>query len=571
MYKRALIISLFIFSQQLPAHLCKRFAWDDSFEFFPRPKPDDLLSNIKFLKNKPDDAIIKYAGIEVKEPLKICPMDTMPDDLKQVVGELLAQAKKSVQSINDARKGACASIANQLDQTQAEVNNAVRSQYFVSSSLGSNSPQNTINNFTRQAVAVNQMGYVGANFLKNGCVINESNGLMFQRLIGQALTLGGLFLGGWEGIGIASFGQLFSALPLFRDKVEQALKEFQKYAEQNEKIIFLCWYRQMLKVSAMLFAKPDATVLSGFDLSFETGPARTTINTLAEMKQDDGDAFRDIELLADIHKKIMSIVMDIEPAVQSGKEPWSTLKKLKAWCDQAKLKDSWQEVRLLSNRHPINVREATIGIQESCQTLTRFSWPNRDEMPEFLEKAHQALFTVDQYYLYLLDNEEEPLGKIARTLQSMDFFNKTRSTMYAYRNSQLGNQMRLNYRNLSERLGKGLAKRSFKKLMDNYERTIYPHLRLSYVNLEKRRRILQAMITTCQTFDPTITGFGVDDRKKNPFFKEWKKKCVGPKSSLCKRVLGKKDEQELLKDYTEADRKSSVYFYSLCGRFRVDD
>lgn len=564
---KLLFVLLLWISSALDAHIVHRLVWDEGRASTMDRKADDIIAKITFDRGSYKRPIITYAGIEEKELLKVCPMDTMPDELKKVVSELVNYVKVSVQHINDARKNSCQSLQDQLTKSQSDLSAALNSQYFLSSSLSSGGSQASINAFTRQATAVNNLGTYSANFLKAGCAFDETDKVMIQRMMGQALTLGGLFLGGWQGIGIAGFGQLFASFPLFRNHAEKAQRDINKFEEHNEKLLFLCWYRQVLKVSSLLFIDQRSKIINGIDMSFETGPVKVTKDTLAHMEEDDPQSLHDIKLLSGLALDADTTLKELESAKGTHRELWPALNHVKSWCAEHTPIQSWQESSLEAE-HPNQVEQSFSFIAYTCQAISNLKYPKAKDLEKFVERFYRSLMKIKEYYGQLSKDDTSTYGKMASTLESMKFFEKTEKTMSLYRNSEAGNLLRLNYRTLSEKLGKGLAKDTFQDLMKNYKSQLRPHRKSHRTTLEKRRRIVRAMIATCQTFDPSLGSFGVDNRSKNALFKAWQKHCVGPRSTLCKKILFYRDETELLSIEDDKDRASNVYFYSLCGYWK---
>jgi hypothetical protein len=551
----------------LKAHMVHRLVWDDAARGQNEQKPEDIVARISFDKRNYKKSSITYADVSEQELLKVCPLDTMPEDLKKVVSDLVNYVKVSVQHINDARKNSCQSLQEQLTQTQNDLSTALSSQYFLSSSMAASSGQSAINAFTRQATAVNKLGIYGSNFLKAGCALDETDKTMIQRLMGQALTLGGLFLGGWQGIGVAGFGQLFASLPLFRNHAEKAQRDLNKYEENNEKLLFLCWYRQVLKVSTLLFMNQNNKIINGIDMSFETGPVKVTLDTLSAMDADDHDSLVDVKLLSQVVHDADAILKPLESAKGVNRDLWPALNQIKTWCSDNKPENSWHNATL-KIVHPPRVEQSFYYVAHKCHALSDLKYPKAIDLEVVVERFYRSLMRVKEYYAQLAKNDQGKLGKMASTWESMKFFEKTEKTMSMYKNSEAGNLLRLNYRSLSEKLGKGLSRDSFSDLMKDYKSQLRPHRKSRQVHLLKRQRIVRAMVATCQTFDPSIGSFGVDNIDKSKFFKSWREHCVGPRSTLCKKILFYDDKDELLAANNDKDRASNVYFYSLCGSWK---
>jgi hypothetical protein len=559
--KNILIFLLFLI-MPLHAQNDALIYWDEDAKFMTPVLPNDITAKIKFKNNDPNNIVIEYASLAVADALESCPLDNAPLELKKIIGELISHLKESTHKLKDLRANGCQALNDRMSKTEVQISDVLRQQFVLSSAIPQSAQQLAINQYTRRANAISQMVFLTSDAFKNGCLNEERDRVVVQKLMGQALTLGGLFMGGWEGIGLATFGQIFGALPLFRDQVENAIRDIRKYEEKNEQSNFLCWYRQMLKASALLFADPSNSVINGLDLTFKSGPTKTTKESLEEIAKKEPDLLADVRMITEVAENAAPIIESLERSGYQDPNPWTALRQLKDWCENSK-------TSLISHKHPKAVLIASENLSKNCEFLRALQWPTPEKTPDFLENSHVALYTLSEYYHQVQKEHESPIGQIAATWQSMKFFQKSKISMSQFQNLNTANSLRLNYRKLSEELGRHLAKSAFKKLMKGYKQKFLASRKLSMQGFSKRKRALKAMIASCQSFDPSLAAFGFDNPKKNAFLRQWQKLCVGPTSLLCKDVLGKSDEHAILSSQSPEDRASRIYFYSLCGHWKA--
>ncbi len=518
---------------------------------------------------------IRIADLSTADSLDKCPVDTMPADLGAMVNELTSKVGALVSKIKDDQGDHCSALNNRIQATQSQVGAAFQYQLIAGNSFTNASvSQDFINQQTQRAAAINQLVLTTSDILQN-CISKDtlSDQQVIQKLIAQVVTLSGLFMGGWQGIAIATGGQVIGALPLFTGDLDNALRQFKYFNEMNERGTFLCYLRQIRKTSCLLFANEDDQYINGLDLSFKTGPVRTTIESIERYKASDPQAVEDLEMLYRVNSEsdaFMAVFSQIEPPKThhrlASRSPSlkSSLDALEIFCRQAQPLNPLKDSRL-----------GTPIAQSHMQALFNVCAPGNDlSSLSYLQvsKLYWDFYSVTSFYRNLVNTGSTEVSKIGQTLESMRYFEKLKKSFSQYSNSNAGNQMRINFLDMSRKLSRSLGVSTFRKLFkEDYQKFIRSSSLLDDLNCNKvnvtptehddvRSRALRAMIDLCMTVDPTLTCQDVGNPKKDSIFKTWMKHCVSPTSLLCKHSLARGERELFLKD-----EKYRTYFDSLCG------
>ncbi len=517
---------------------------------------------------------IKVADLSIPDAISGCPVDTMPVELNTVVTELTNKVESLVSSMKNHQGDRCSALSDRLQVSQNLVGNAYQYQFLAKGNETSSSNQDAINLNTQQAKAVNQLLMTTSDILQN-CVSKDTlnDQQVIQKLVAQIVTLTGLFMGGWEGIAIATGGQIIGSIPLFTGDIEHALKQFNHYNEMNERGSFLCYLRQIRKTSCLLFADKSDQFINGLDLSFQSGPAKTTLDSIEQFKKDDAKAVADLELLRRIKiKSDAYMVAFTQVETQSTRTALPTL--------STAFKNSLDELDHLCHAvqplEPLSdPRVAEPSIQEEIEKTQRIC--NHDRHLGSLSftqlsDLYWQLYSISSYYQSLIQSESTTIGKIGRTIESLHYFIDLKKSLTQYSDSNAGNQTRIHFLDLSRKLSKTLGVTTFKRLFrPDFEKfTHHQFCRGSAYcatlpsepkeHSDVRSRAFRAMIDLCMTLDPTLACLDVGNPKDDSLFKVWTEHCVGAASHLCSEPLTTKERDTFL-----PDPMYRSYFDSLCG------
>lgn len=512
----------------------------------------------------------RFASIAIADPVKKCPLESLPEDLASIVDQLTLRVRESVAKIKAARGSHCTALANRLTASQAQLGVALKNQYTSKPPIGSPattapSYQDSINTQTQRAGATNQLVLTVSDLVQRECLSSIDDRIVIQRLVGQIVTLGGLFWGGWQGIIAAVGGQLFGNLPIFTDEMDAVLKAFRQYDEKTERGSFLCLFRQMQKTSCSLFSKPEDTLIAGFDLTFGSGPALITLNSIEEIKKTAPKEFHDAVELHKIQKNFAPFLSLIEQQENLLNGSIEAVQELRQACTQYP-----PEAFQSKGSHPPQLETSLTTLIATCDAFNTFRWanPTSEDFGPRQDEIFWSLLSLSSYYEQLRKTDTE-LSKIVQTYESLVYFQNLKSTFEEYQDPAAGNQTRLTYLKLTEKLGKTIAKSSFTKLMkDNWKamkKCSHSH-RDQGPALPLRQRALTAMLDLCQTLDPTLTCLHVEDPTHTQLQKRWMKNCVGPKSLLCREVLDKTELGIPLREVLLIEPAYRAYFDSLCGK-----
>lgn len=532
------------------------------------PTKDMLVSNIEHdLKN--NHAHVNFGKISMSDLLPICPMETMPTDLAFAVNALVEHVRNSVSKIKASQTSSCQVLQDRLSSAQGQISSAINYQFVASANISSNANQDKINAQTQQANAVNLLVLTASDMMQHQCIDSIDDRIIIQRLLGQVISLGGLLYGGWQGILIATSGQLMVNLPLFRSELDRALEVFQKYDEINERGSFLCLFRQMQKTSCLMFATGTDTVVNGMDMSLQTGPAKTTMDSVDDIKRDAPNILNDITWFREVEVTTEPFVSYMQKPEALSEGLSKAFEEFRRWClanSKLELKNAFL--------HPETVHQAHDFLKETCTDLNSYKYPTGSaDLSKLLVKAQWNLLLVSNYYRDLKKDNSSYVASVAKTWESFQYFQNFKKTVQDYQNPLTGNQRRLNYYHLVRSLENSLAKASFTRMMDRNHKTFLEtkqnwlpkDIRLSLydpvLSDRIRKRALMAMIELCQTIDPTLACLYIDTPQQSALHKEWKSRCVGLKSQLCERVtqLGERDK------FLKSEPNYYAYFNSLCG------
>ncbi len=482
-----------------------------------------LLSNLDFTsKGTP---IIHFADISEPDPLTSCPLETVPADLEHTISQLVNQVRDSVSKIKQTQGEHCADLKKRIESSQSQIGTAFTNQFLAVNPSGATPSQIIINQQTQQANAINSLLLTASDIFRQECIQSMDDKIVIQKLIGQIVMLSGLFMGGWQGLAVAAGGQLIGNLPFFRNEIDRALEVFQQYEEKNERGSFLCLYRQMQKMSVLLFSNEDTPIIHGFDLSFKTGPAKTTLESIEKIKKENPDALKDVQSLRNIRKNSDKIMKELEDLPDLKSDSIETFHKLEHWCETAVLDP------LQSNLHQPedlqNLNQSLEFLRETCKDLMGYQVKVRtaEEVQKIELAVYWNISTLRRYYRRLSE-KQLPLSEIAKTAESMVYFEDLKKSVEQFRDPSAGNQIRLNYRNLTESLGKGLANSTFVKMMNQNYKALIEYRVIDHQfahDVPIRQRAIRAMLDACLVFDPTLTRLYIDHPEDHAIFRSWTK------------------------------------------------
>lgn len=556
-------------SQKAPDQLAIMEAVNEEPPAIPvEPIENPILSRIIHNHEDPDLTEVSFAGIDFVDALPICPLETMPADMILAVDNLVERIRSSVTKIKATQSAFCQGLQDRMTTTQAQIGNAINYQFVASANISSNANQDKINLQTQQANAVNLLVLTASDMMQHQCIEAIDDRIVVQRLIGTVASLGGLIYGGWQGLGIAAGGQLIANIPLFRSELDRALEIFQKYDEVNERGSFLCLFRQMKKNTCLILDKGNK-IINGMDVTLETGAAKTTKDSIDKIRAESPEALHDVTWLREIETTSEAFVTQMKgnEAFKEGRA--KAFDELIKWCSE-----NPPELMQSFDVHPEPVQHANAFFYHICKRFNAYQYPTESEesLIKILTTAHWNFLILINYYKDL-KKETLALASIAKTWESFKYFANFKKTIEDYQNPVTGNQRRLNYFHLVRSLEDSLAKGSFTSMMDRNYATLLETknnwmprcIRLScyepILSQKIRQRALIAMIDLCQTLDPTLACLHVGNPGLSDLYAEWKKRCVGPKSQLCRRVLQRGERDMLLKDVP----RHKLYFNSLCG------
>ncbi len=542
-------------------------------DFTPGQKEDQVRSKIEFLDGG-QTRKISIADLSVPDAVSGCPVDTMPMELSLMISQLTNKVGALVQKMADDQADHCSALSSRLKATQSQVGTAFQYRLVAGGPITSGASQDIINQQTQQASAVNQMILTTSDILQN-CVSRETLGdqQVIQKLIAQIVTLTGLFMGGWQGIAIATGGQIIGAIPLFTGDLENALKQFKRFDQMGERGSFLCYLRQIRKTSCLLFANEDDQFINGLDLSFNTGPVHTTIESIEKFKKEAPQAVSDLEMLRKIKAQsddFMTTFTQIEAQANRVNNPnlspllKATLDQMNAFCHEVAPLHDLSDPRIFNEVIQTEIRE----MSKVCSHETQLISLSFSQISNF----YWQIYSLSSFYQEIIKDESTEIGKIGRTIESMKYFEGLKKSVTQYADSNAGNQNRMQFLDLSRQLSKKLGVSTFKKLFkDDFEKFLRSESMIQgcyYSDAahepsehgDVRGRALRAMIDLCMTFDPTLTCMDVGNPKKDPLFKTWIQHCVGPESNLCRDSLRRRERAIFLKD-----QRYRTYFDSLCG------
>ena len=558
----------------------------------PKP-PEPLISKIEFHNGRlPEFIYAKASGVD---PIKECPMESLPKDLNLAVNQLVTKLKSVVADVKTLQGNRCQALADRAQDTKTLMSSAITTQFLNGAVT---TAQNAINQNTVQANALNNLISTAAAVVDSNCVGSLTDAVTIQRLIGQVVTLSGFFAGGWQGIGVAGAGTLIGNLPIFRTDTDHTLKMISKYEEINKRGSFLCLYRQMQRTSCLLFAPPGSKVINGFDLTLKSGAPKTTNESLAvlEKEENGSELIHDVTVLKQLVKNSDEFLSSAKPGL-FDKPTIESFDKLKQWCRTGGILSSSID---RPEYHPPSIIENILNLYKRCEKIDGWEWNDffrtKEGMAETIFISYQNLSALVDYYNRLAtesDPKERPkvpvlglpddvaagrpqgvlsihktraeqLKAILTTLESKFFFKELKEKIEAFHNPKLGNQERLNYLAVTEHVGNRFAATSFKKFLKLDDQDVSRKRWFSLSQLKRdpivRRKAISAMISACQLFDPTLACLYGNSPEVDPFFRTWKRYCVGAGSRLCRTVVKRGDMELLIPEKNERN-----YFRSLCG------
>ncbi|MBI2711627.1 MAG: hypothetical protein HYX41_02020 [Bdellovibrio sp.] len=492
----------------------------------------------------------------------------------------------------------CAALADRVQDAKTLMGSAITYQFMTGVVT---STQEQINAGTLKASALSNLISTAASAVNENCVSSLTDAANIQRLIGQVITLSGFFAGGWQGIGLAGAGTLLSSLPLFRSDADATLELISKYQEINKRGSFLCLYRQMQRTSCLLFAPPGSTVINGFDLTLQSGPAKTTNDSLDEIEKDPKGKvlIHDLTVIRKWIKAADEILVSsrLNLFKDASLDPFE---KFKAWCGSADVEHS---SIFFPDIYPDEVVLSFLNLYERCEKIRNWSWSgfigSADALKATTLDSFKDLYILTNFYNSSLVGETpdklkapvlgagvnfkvEPnlfkpnpgvntkltpvqeMAKVLNTLESKFYFLDLKEKIEAFHNPKVGNQERLNYLHVTETVGRKFARNSFLKIMRDNNSDLSRKRWFSRTLLRRdpvvRRKAVSAMISACQMFDPTLACLYGNRPEGDLFFRTWRRQCVGQKSRLCKTVVKHEEWDQLIPDPEE-----NTYFRSLCG------
>lgn len=563
---------LFISLQSNPAYSMSKSGSKAIIASSPNSAPlrtnTELVSHITHYSGA-HPAEIHLAHLSAADPLQECPIDTMPPDLQLAVDQIVSKVRGTVSRIRDSQGERCGALEKRLVASQNQIGDALRNQFVATAGIANNATQVQINGQIQQASALNQFILTASDLLQTSCISAIDDRVIIQKLIGQIATLSGLFMGGWQGIAIAAGGQFIGNVPIFRNEVDGALELFQRYDEKKERGSFLCLFRQMKKTSCLLFSSESDNIVNGLDLSFQSGAPMTTMRSLEEYQTENPSLIEDIKLLREISVSTDSLMKSLEDNIVLTQGSPKVFDEVLHWCQGTQL----SPLRSF-DLYPVAIPQAILQIQETCRNLNLFSFFSyrQSDYVKVLNDLYSQIYAVNEFYQSLKRDTQTTIGKWVGTWESFKYFESFRDSVAKYRKSASGNQARINYLQLTESLSNAIGYSAFSTMMtknyrlfmDSNKRFLGLEVRAPWLDPMRtfivRQRALEAMIDLCQTFDPTLACLYVGSPENDFLFNEWKTKCVGPESDLCKDTLKRGERESLL-----TNSKYRTYFDSLCG------
>ena len=521
-----------------------------------------IQSRITFYDEKTPPRI-HFADIATADPLQSCPLEPSHNELSVVLKQFLSNIRVAVESAKKAQSEHCSALGQRFQSSQSQVSDAIRYQAIAAGSISGTQQQDRINAQTQQAMALNQLLLTTTDLLQTSCISSITDKATIQKLVSQIVTISGLFVGGWQGIGIAAAGQIIGNIPLFTNDIDSALGLFQKYDERSARESFLCFYRQMRKTSCLLFSGQENKTIGGIDTTLNTGSPQLTAESVENYRNSAETAalFKDIIFLKELKTSSEKFFELMENSETRGKS--QAFSELLRWCEKFDPNSQLSPNPI----HSISHHKGIQTLNEVCDTANSGSYFifTQSDYEEFIQKAYFNILALTKHYDAILRSSDKVSGKIAATWESLEYFKGLQKNMSEYQSETDGSQTRLNFLHLTGRLGKGIAANSFKKMMKrNHNDLLRNFQKITDTpvpgNQRVRQKALSAMIDLCQTLDPTLTCMAVQNPLKDSLFIQWKNFCVGPTSPLCREVI-KKNEIDLL----IRDQKYKTYFNSLCG------
>jgi hypothetical protein len=325
----------------------------------------------------------------------------------------------------------------------------------------------------------------------------------------------------------------------------------------------------MQKETALLFSNETDTLIHGIDLTFRTGDAATTLESIDKFTRENPGALSDAKMLSSIEQSSTSLVSQMEQPKNLEEGSLELFNSVKNWCRVNQILPlSVPDLHAPEFRR--DVQQSLDFLQSTCMSLNSFQWTVKTptEVSILLTSFYWSLSKVRDYYRLLrTDLKDTLLSKIVKTWESFKYFEKLKTTFDEYRDTTAGNQARLNYYDLTKRLGDTLVESTFAGIMKSNHAALTKHRWFRKEPIHSvafRQRAFHAMIAACQSLDPTLVSFFPDLPEDSKLFQQWQKHCVGPKSTLCKDVIGKPFENKLL-----GKQNSRMYVNSLCGKRQI--
>ena len=375
-----------------------------------------VVSKVRFSPS--GEPTVEFATLRDTDRLETCALQPPPGKLTEQVNDLVGKISVTISDLKTLQSNRCAALTDRLKDANTQVSDAIKYRFLVGT-YDPTSKQDQINAEVQRAGAVSALLLTATNIVNYQCVSSVTDGdyTVVQRLLGQVITLGGLFLGGWEGLGVAASGIVIANLPIFKNDIDRAVETLDKYKETNKDGSFLCLYRQMQKTSCTLFAPEDARIVNGFDTTLRTGAAATTFESIEKIKQKPGgeDLLADATLLQELLSKADDFLLQMKPLVTT--EPTlDVFETFKNWCwGNSLLTKDFKNVASF----PPHINESAEWLRSSCQALTNYHWDeytrSKTAFGDFIRNAYWNLQRIKEYYNRLKKDENSELGKTIKT------------------------------------------------------------------------------------------------------------------------------------------------------------
>lgn len=528
---------------------------DSPHEFSLFSKKDTVESRVAWNSENSKYQIF-LAGLARPDPFRACPLETLPPDIHNAMDILVAQVKNSVIKIKKNEDEICSDLRTKLNNYHSMIETYLASTTFFS--VG-NGEANRVSNFFQKAGMVNQLSLLVSQILYRDCISKEDDRVIAQRLLGQAITLGGFIVGGLPGFGAMGAGQLLASIPFVQTDTEKALEQFRLYEVRNERSAFLCMFRQMQKTNCLLFSDRTAMNIGGLDFTYQEGSTKTISDALSNLKKDHPQEVEDVAKLRTIVRSTEKLTDLMNQTGQMRDGKFEAFDELVLFCQN----QPWDGLTA-EPIHPKDVVDSFNDLKSRCLDINLYRWhtASSEAIREMTQSAYWDAHVITNYFRSIYRNGNTLLGEISHIWETYQYFEDQKRLLDEYRDPKTGNQARVNYSNLVEGVGNSIAKKNLQSLIST-NMAIFndkPFFSKEYNHsLPVRKRALMALLDVCMTLDPTLTCLYPERPAQDDLFQTWASSCVGKSSTLCSEVE-KAGQMDLLADQPQY----MMYFNSLC-------